>query len=64
MMTRQNPRAEARAVRIKITGPKMLVESLAEAIERDYGAIRTSPILQNDREGGVHVYLVVTEVQR
>jgi hypothetical protein len=62
MMKRQ-PKPEPDVARIKVTGSRVVVEKVAGALERDLGAIRTSPLLPNDREGGVHIYLAVTEVR-
>jgi hypothetical protein len=54
---------EPGVARIKVTGSKVIVERVAGALERDIGALRTSPLMPNDREGGFHIYLVVTETR-
>jgi len=52
---------EVNNVIIKVTGPRVLVEAWAEALEEKHGSHRISQILPNDREAGVHVFLLAKE---
>ena len=50
-------------VTVKLVGPQGLVQLLAENIERNFYAFRTSEYRKNDADSGVHIFLKVAGVR-
>jgi|GEM_PF-6951145 len=49
----------SRSVLVKLKGERRLLLDIKASLEREYIAIPTSRLRQNDRDLGVHMYIVV-----
>lgn len=54
--------AEQRVI-VKIKGPRRLLLQVKDCLEREFIAVPTSKIIENDKEDGCHIYIAILGVK-